>query len=749
MTVDASEHLIVNFQRALVEQWEGRLSAAQNSKREFNKAGDQCMAFFAENCGFMWGGPFYDEYLKGLPKPGLRVTINKTSEFVEIYEPYLLWDNPQRTMMVRKMLDVPEGLLAGEQSDPIAQMQSQMLRDMQDRSAMERQVRTALWEMWLNYTAIEQQPKLLTNSMFALREALIYGLGLLWPEAYSFPGSSRRLTKCSYVSCKDLLIDPDCCDPGWETATWVARRRITTCWELERLWNLPKGTLKEYATLSSADQTIRDRFKQKYSWPDGKTHDLIVWYEIYSRAGVGARQIGFPTSQEELYDDLVGDFAYLAIAPGVPFLLNAPPPLIYEESEEEVADRFAWPAPLLNLDGRWPCARLGFKWVPGKPWPQPPLQSAIGELIVLNILVSAATQNAYANRRQIVAYVRSEAKQIEEKLRNNEDIDGTVFLELSDALQKSVNDLVQYVNAPSMNRDIWDAIDYMSMVFDKRAGLPEVMYSISRVASRSAADVHSKQENASIRPEKMSRDVAAWQTEAAELERLVAAMEITGDDVRGLDPLAAVLWDQYITNADPEEIAREMSATIQAENLRKPNRERELENLKDMMGWLLPSLAQLAMTRGDEEGVRPFNAFLQAVGRALQQDVSEWMLPPFAPPPDPMAAQLQQLMGQAEVEKTSAEAQAKRADAEKKLAEAAAVGMEGEAQREKIALDRAEKQQQFQWDQIKHVADMARSQQEHQQKMRQKQAEFIQRSFQMRQEAELKRKMQAATNGKA
>src|SRR5690606_3182663 len=106
-----------------------------------------------------------------------------------------------------------------------------------------------------------------------------------------------------------------------------------------------------------------------------------------------------------------GDYAYLCISPDVPWLLNAPPPKLADATDEDVQMMFAWPNPTY-LDNRFPVALIDFNRNPESCWPIPPLAPAMGELIALNVLASAFLENAYENRRQIVAYLKSAAKDV-------------------------------------------------------------------------------------------------------------------------------------------------------------------------------------------------------------------------------------------------------------------------------------------------------------------------------------------------
>src|SRR5690606_9206423 len=128
--------------------------------------------------------------------------------------------------------------------------------------------------------------------------------------------------------------------------------------------------------------------------------------------------------------------------------------------------------------------------------------------------------------------------------------------------------------------DILDAIQMELMLFQRATGLVDFMYGSEAKVSRSARDIAAKEEKTAIRPEKMSRDVAAWQTSAATLEMFIAALHLQGRDVEPGIP--AILWDMLISSQDPELIMREMDCIVEATDVRRPNRERDLSNLQTL-----------------------------------------------------------------------------------------------------------------------------------------------------------------------
>jgi hypothetical protein len=200
------------------------------------------------------------------------------------------------------------------------------------------------------------------------------------------------------------------------------------------------------------------------------------------------------------------------------------------------------------------------------------------------------------------------------------------------------------------------------MSFDKRTGLSEHIYAMSSTQSRSAADVHAKEEKSAIRPEKMAKDVASMISEVSQIEKFLAVIEVQGEDlVNLLGPMGASLWARLISQDDIIEVAREMRATVEASDVRKPNKARDAENMQMASGFIAPMLQTYASLTGDSN---PLNAFMHSFGEAVEMSTGEWTMGPWIPEtPEEVQQQQQQMveleMGekQSEIEKTQAETQ--------------------------------------------------------------------------------------------
>lgn len=188
------------------------------------------------------------------------------------------------------------------------------------------------------------------------------------------------------------------------------------------------------------------------------------------------------------------------------------------------------------------------------------------------------------------------------------------------------------IESPPVNFDVFRMIDYVSMLFDKRTGLSDSLYgmNVGGKVARTAADINFKEAATSVRPDWMARRVEDWQTSVANIERIYAGWSVQGKDLVPLfGPDAAQLWDSLISDEDPEVYVREMNMTVEANSIRKPNKFRDNENLARLAQYLIPELSRVAQ-QGDPSAL---NAFIKSLGDAMEQDVTEWLVPTPPPPP--------------------------------------------------------------------------------------------------------------------
>lgn len=648
--------------RNIVDGWVRRLGKAAKAKQPFQKTADQCMQFYTGTLGFMWDDKFQREYMNSKITPQFKLTIAKAFELVAIFGPTLYWKYPNRVCRSHERLELtPEAF--GDPEDPSTMQIFEEIMRVDGIEQKRNDSRNQVMQKYLNYSQREQPEGLSVHSSRAITEALIKGRGMLVVKKYLQPASDSWLTGCFYETVDNLFIDPDAELPGLSDCDWIAIRHCDPVKKVERQFNLPKDSLDgkghvESAESQSTNVSDHDIWRRR----EGKTGDTIVWYEIFSRFGVGERTKGVTEGMQDAFEDVVGDYAYICIAEGVDYPLNATSRAIQQATDEEVKDLFSWPEPYWT-DGRFPVALLDFYEKPNSPWPLAPMAMGLGELMFLNVMMSLLCNRVYSSTRDIMVMLQSAAQDVKAKMQSGE---YSVFIELNDSHNKSINEIVQFIKQPDVSFDLFRVIEMVMDMFDKRVGLTELLYGLNpgNKVSRTATDINVKQEMVSVRPEYMANKVEEWQSEAANLEKFCAAWNVKGEWLRPLLGMGgSYLWDTLIAEEDPEIIVREMRASVEAGSGRKPNRQKEAAFIQGAAGYIIPALEAQANVTGDTSGL---NEWFKITGEAFEMDMSGLTLGPRTPqPPSEEEMQMQQQMQQIEMQKIQLELQKTQLDVEK------------------------------------------------------------------------------------
>ncbi len=392
----------------------------------------------------------------------------------------------------------------------------------QQEGLTERTIRASLMETWLNYTPSEQPGGgLETAAMKAITESLIKGRGCLMPEAYTMPGSETKLTGCSYISVDDLFLDPDATGLGPNECWWMAVKRVQPVWYVERKFGL-EGKLRSSATYerrSSLGERLGADLGSKAKSGEGKSHDTITYYEIWSKAGAGHRLSGMNSEYHDSFED-VGDYVRIVVSPGIDYPLNAPPKKMKNAPKEEVKKMLSWEYPFWK-DDRWPVVCLDYYHrIPdsdpqSSAWPIAPLEPGLGELITLNVIVSHIVNRTWSSSRDFIGVLQSAHKDVEKWLKKGQDM--TVFPVKE--IYGDITKVIQWVQQPQMKAEMWQVVEMLTQLFEKRVGLSELLYGMTAAQSRSAADAETKRAQMNIRPDHMAKQVEHWMEQCARQEK--------------------------------------------------------------------------------------------------------------------------------------------------------------------------------------------------------------------------------------
>lgn len=634
----------------LCRLWLDKLNKAKEYKdAHFQKTADECFEFYHPESGNFNKLVYHGDIQASrgastdVQEPSFRMTLCKMFEVVSIFGPLLYAQNPIRQVNPRLPVEIPPTAIP----DPILWMvtqQQEMARTNLDA------LKSTLLSAYLNWTPNELGLK--DESDKAIKEAIIKGRGCLWTGMITPPGSKTKMVGSFYDSVDFLFVDPDAED--FEKAWWIARMICQPIWAVERRFGLKRGTLKG-AYESAGMQSEVESNRRYLDRQRGRTNDLMVYYEIYSRMGVGGRLSGSGVSRgesdllpgdlneySELLDPLVGDFVYLVVAKGVDFPLNLPPeiqdlPMLGDGSPgdgiQHIKERLAWPVPFWADPNKgagvmWPVSVLDFHTVPRSPWPQSILKAALGELRFLCWAYSFVASKIRNTLRDVVAILKEQADHFKVTVLEGADLS---LVEL-DTQNRNIQECVQVLQFPQMNADIWKIIEAVERNFDKRVGLNEIFYGTSQMKQdRSATESDIKSQNQNIRPDDMAKRVEAWMTEAARKEGIAARLLLEPSDVLPiLGVTASALWALHVQTKDLS-CMHELEFRIEAGSTRKPNRDKDMANADSAMQILLPIFNQFAQGTGQ---LGPINALLAYWCKTRDILPGPFQLP-VPPPPEP------------------------------------------------------------------------------------------------------------------
>jgi len=747
--------------KPLVGGWLSKLEAAKRAKAHWTEIADECTMFYSKSAAAMWSPTYDKKFWRNVKAPRFRITLNKAFEFVAVFGPNLLWDVPHRTVEPKRKLEVPQEFMQSLQQDPQAMQMLQMMLPAQQKSEATDNLVAYLMQSWLNYTPREQ-PKggLVGQAELSVLDALIKGRGVTMTQPYRMPNSQQVLTGSFRERPEDLLIDPDF--NTLDDARWIALKRVTPHWELERRFELPKDSLKNRASLESTWSygEVGSMHRQ-----EGQTNDLVVWYEIYSKCGAGARLSGMHLPVKEHLEEVIGDYAYLAIAPAVPFPLNCSSRSLQVGgstgkglSDDEVKQKFSWPIPYW-ADDRWPIEVIDFYPDPDNAWPVAPLAPGMGELKFLNFLVPWAANRIYSSSRDFWAVAGPHVEHYTKYLKDGED---QTVIPTPIGVQ-DVRQAIQVLTQPETRYDVWKIIEMVSTLFDKRVGLTEFAYGRNEdgTQNRTAEETLAKSRAVGVRPDHMRRKVVQWQSLIASLEGFCARWFVQGKDVEPLlGPFGKYLWENYVMSKDVSLVVREMKYTVAAASIRRPDRDRDVANFQQIMQIFSPVAQQYGFATGNYQ---PYNAMMMKWGELHDARMDAFQIPPPPPPPPAQPSPDEQLklqQAQLDLQKTQLEIQGKQAElqgqgqiAQMKMVELAAktqasqqqAAIQLQAAQGMTQLDLASQQQRQQLDAAAAMQDLQIAQAGAAQDLRQGQMAFgqdlAQDAIAFRQELDQKKKM--------
>lgn len=624
--------------KPVVDGWLKKIRlAAELRKRDFGDDAEECMRFY--NGPYSWlykkrqgerGSAFdYDpEGDEDIPAPTFQITINKAAEVVQLFGPAMYQRNPDRKVSPRRTF-LPPLEYFGPPDDPNTQMIWQQVAAQVNMERGKDTTRAALLESYLNFTPVELN--LEKESRRVIDEALITGLSCYWCEIVEMP-SGLKVVGTFYDSWENLLLDPDA--KRIEDCQWIARKCCHPCWAVEREYGLEPGSLKGNMESASKQAEGSGDQEENYERAKNATNDLVVYYKVWSKMGLGGRLKGvmteFPGWREEL--ESLGDYCFLAVCDSCDHPLNIPPTLAESQDQSPLAQAVEWPIPFWLDRGEWPVTLQTFHEVPNRLWPMSHLKPALGELKFINWMFSFMASKVRITSRDFLVVSKSLADEAKRAIKHGGDY--TVIE--AERMIEDIDKAVKFIQHPSFNPEIYRVLENMITMFDKRTGLTELAYGQTEFQLRSAEEARVKQQNASIRPADMGHQVEQVCSVVSRKEMAAARWALTDKDVEPvLGKVGAALWKTEILSTNPAELFHQFDCRVESGTTKRPDRDRDTANMQQGMQMLLSPLFSYAQGSGD---VGPFNALVGGWAKSVGADGDHLLLkaPPPPPPPAPV-----------------------------------------------------------------------------------------------------------------
>lgn len=746
-----------HFLAPLCQQWLRQIKEAKKHKWDkFGQYAAEGMKFFDGVHNWMWDEEHRQNrgwLEKGASLPTFQMQVNRIFEAVALYGPALYHQNPDINVRPIDPPFIEPQSLGIDPENPQTQKIYQQLVSRQKSDEMQRDLQSRLSMHYLNWLQQESNKKL--HARRSITEAIIKGMGVLTTGMYQPKGSRIQYPLSQHISVDDIIPDPDA--EYWEDVQYVAQYCCHPVNLVERAYGLPEGALKGHLQSNKSQGETYGSKRETAKRKNGRTHDLIEYYKIYSKNGFGS-ELKSTTGDERLSQkfnfDMFGDFCKIVVSEGIPFPLNLPTDIIQQEDPRQIMERVEWEIPYWTCPNGWPFTFLSFYEKPRSIWPISIVKPAVGELRFVNWCMSFLADKTAQACTTYVGQAKEAGLEIQDQIKNN--MAPFTVVEISNMTGKKIEDVVSFLDAPSFSADIWNMLAEVLEMIDKRTGLTDLIYGMTSRQLRSATEADIKEENTNIRPDDMANRVEDFLSETAMHEFAACVWACKKEDVEPvLGDLGATIFEQKIQVQDFERVVRDFDYRVSAGTARKPNKQTRLRALNELGQVIVQPLSEFAA----QGIIEPWNAYVTQVAEALDIDAGEFLIPEpkeedEGPDPEQQKTQLEVQAKQLELQLKKAEFQLKQQQAEndaalKRQQAESELDRKDEEHEMELQQDVEEHRQEMGQDAAKHSQEMEQTRRETSQEMMKRKAELDYLGEEQRLKLEaLKKQQQAQTEAK-
>ena len=572
-----------------------------------------------------------------------NVQLNQLFESVALFGPTLMGQVPTLLVNPKQRPVASPEFMGVDMRDPEMVMAYQQYLLNNQTLKSERKSIAEILEFWINW--LQNENGKVFHSKRAVTQAIVSGCGGTYTEMYQPPGSQTKFARSRYMDFSRVVWDQDA--RNWEDITWMAILFVEPFNRVSEKFGIPYEELRKYAqqgmvTSQNAKALYETRLAEA-SYNTGRTHDLICYWDIYSKNGVGqwmsrnADQSPFdPGFAQAGKLDRLGRFVKLSIVPGMPYPLNAPTEMLRSEDDQSTIMRFQWETPFWvdeSCGGGWPFMPMYFENQIASTYPMAIGRSVLAEMEFVNHVMGKLTNRIDAALDTIIGVQKSAIDDIKRQL--NQQIGIYKILEISVENSEKLTDLIQFLNsAIEVSPDVWKLLAEVMERVNKGMGTTDLVYGQSSAAFRSATEADVKSGAISVRPEDMAAKTDTFLSNVAKKELLCSLYHNTKEDLTPiLGPEISNVFEQKILTKPIEEIAREYAVDVIAGSTQKTSQKSKRRALTEMGQYLMPVM-QMMIEAGNPE---PFNAWISDLAATLNIDPERYLVPPPPPPPPPEA----------------------------------------------------------------------------------------------------------------
>lgn len=463
--------------QALVEIWDRRLREGWTAKADFTAAAAEVDSYFKGGEDPFFSSEACAKFLDFENMP--HVTVNTAFQIRGWLAPNLYQRNPTRTVTAR----TKDSILA----------------------ALAKVIAA-----YLNYTPHEAG--LAAEKRFGVDESLLSGRSCL----YTGYRTSIGLVTSWFVSIDDVVIDPTAKRP--KDAYWVAVRRRLPRWELEKEYEEAenfegesKDTIADGVS-DDSDRKLTDEVKGSELDEEETEEDLVTFYEIYSRMGIGWRgadldeEIGTPDDQQNYRKIVIVD--------------GHPKPLFVGRWESS-----------LYVDEVWPFTFLDLTPTKNSLWPVSLMKAALPSQRAVNLLTSIALEKAKQHAREIYAVSGQLDPDSRERILQG-GMSVAIDVKGNGDPNLTIQQLIQRWEGGQISPEIREQINFhLGQIGEITGLLPILKGQSSEQQIRSATEADIKDRNARSRLQDLSEIVEDWSTRVARNEGLLCRLELKWNEV--------------------------------------------------------------------------------------------------------------------------------------------------------------------------------------------------------------------------